>query len=38
MCASMINDLFDEAFARCQVEEERKEDKAANIANEVKMV
>ena len=38
MCASMINDLCDEAFYRCQVEENNKEDKAANIVNEVKKV
>ena len=38
MCASIVNDLWDEAFFRCQVEENDKEDKAANIVNEVEKV
>ena len=35
MCASMINDLCDEAFYRCQAEQNDKEDKADNTVNEV---
>ena len=35
MCASMINDLCDDAFSRCQVEEDSKEDKVDNTVNEV---